>query len=146
IERLFGRFAAHDGRAPRAHALDEMLQFELQGFFFLDWHRFTHNAFSSKLTDYRAVLSAKQLFQHGTFLFAISRDAGDETFLRTIIQRDVTDNGPAAKNADFAHLFRTDSAGSQVRDAAVGETQPGVGNVLRFAQDGNANRVDAGQG
>src|SRR4029077_17620499 len=98
-----------------------MLQLELQWLVFLDRHGFAHNALSSEFTDYRGVFGVKQFFQHRTFFFAVSGNSINEPFLRAIIEGNVTDDWPAAEDADFAHLFRTDPAGSEICDAAVGE-------------------------
>src|SRR2546423_58668 len=47
------------------------------------------------------------------------------------------------KDADLAHLLGTDPAGSNIRDAAVLETNPRVGDVFALAQNWHADGVNA---
>src|SRR5207249_5787769 len=59
---------------------------------------------------------------------------------------DVAGHRAGAEDADFAHLVRTDATGGEVGDAAVGKAQARVGDVLRFAQHRDADRVHARDG
>src|SRR5271170_3629702 len=151
IQRAFGGFAADHRGLLRADAFDEMLQFELERFVLRDRHGFAHDFFSGKLADDGRVLADAELggenfFQQRTFFLAIARDAIDEAFLHAVIERDVAGIGRAAEDADLPHPFRADAAGGKVGDAAVGEAQAHVGDVLALAQDGNAHGVYTGHG
>src|SRR5665213_627012 len=151
IQRTFGGFAADHRGLLRADAFDEMLQFELERFVLRDRHGFAHDFFSGKLADDGRVLADAELggenfFQQRTFFLAVAGDAIDESFLHAVIERDVAGIGRAAKDADLAHPLRADAAGGEVGDAAIGEAQAHVGDVLTLAQHGNAHAIHAGDG
>src|SRR5262249_45715392 len=124
IQRTFGRFAADHGRLFFAHAFDEMLQFEFERFVFRNGHGLAHNFFSGKFADNRcaAVSKGNKLPQLGTYPLIVASDAINETFLRVIIERDVTGLRTAAEDANLAHPVRADATGSEVSDATIRET------------------------
>src|ERR1017187_5172912 len=151
VQRAFGGFAADHRGLLRADTFDEMLQFELERFFFRDRHGFAHDFFSGKLADDDRVfadaeLGGENFFQQRTFFLAVAGDAMNKSFLQAVIERDVAGIGRAAVDADLAHPLRADAAGIEVGDAAVGEAQAHVGDVLALAQHRNAHAFHAGHG
>ena len=77
-------------------------------------------------------------------LLAVAGDAINEAFLGAVIEGDITGDRAAAKDADFARALRADAAGGEIGHAAVGEAEPGIGDVLGLAEDGNADGLDTG--
>ena len=58
-----------------------------------------------------------------------------------VIEGDVAGHRPGAEDPDFAHSLGADAAGGEVGDAAVGEAQARIGDVLRFAEHRNSDGV-----
>lgn len=151
IQSAFAGFAADHRRLLRADTFDEMLQFELERFVFVDGHGLAHDFASGKFADDGGVfadaeLGGENFFDERRFFLAIARDAVEKSFLHAVIERDVAGIGRAAEHADLAHAFGADAADGEIRDAAVGETQAGIGDILALAQHGNAHALDADDG
>src|SRR5437016_4817078 len=94
-------------------ALDKVLQFELERLLLGDRHRLAHDAFAAKLTYDDRIFGAQQFFQQRTFFLSVASDTIDKSFLRAIIQGDVTRRRPTAEHANLSHPFRADAAGRQ---------------------------------
>src|SRR5262249_53637138 len=142
------RLTADDGRLMSAHALDEMVQLEFEGFTLLDWHRLAHDAFAAEFADdgrgfADAEFRGQDFFQHRTFFFAVARDAIDEAFLRTVIERDVTGHRATAEDANLAHPLWADAADGEIGHATIGKSQARIGDVFRFTEHRNTHRIDA---
>src|SRR6185312_11562466 len=117
------------------------LQLDLERFDFLDRDRFAHDAFAAEFAHDGRVLPREQLFEQRRFVFVVAGDAGYVTFLGAVIERDIAGHLAATEHADLAHALGTYTAGGEVRDGAVLESQTGVGDVLGLAQHRNAHGV-----
>ncbi len=114
----FGAFlAGDDGAFALAGAFDEGGDFEFEGFVFFD--------FDGLSDDLVAV-------------FAV-----DPAALVLVVEGEVA---IGLEDADFAHLFGAHAGGGEVGDAAVGEFEAGVGDVLALHEDRDADGVDINEG
>src|SRR5437016_3850263 len=134
VQRALGGFAADQRRLVRPHRFDEMLQLQFERLLFLQRHRFAHDSLAPELAHDGRVFGLQQFSEQRRFLLTFAGDAINETLLRAIIERDITGQRPGAEDANFAHFFRANAAGGEIGDAAVGEAQPRVGDVLRLAE------------
>jgi len=143
---VFGLGAGYLWGLVGVDAFDEVLEFEFEGFFFFDGGGFADDAFAAEFADDGGVFGEEEFFKEAGFFFAVAGDAVDVAFLGAVIEGDVSGGGAAAEDADFAHAFGADAAGGEVGDAAVGETEAGVGDVFAFAEDVDADGVNTGDG
>src|SRR5438128_928121 len=144
IQRPLGRFPAHQRGPVSAHRLDKIPQLQLERLLFLNRHRLSHDAFAPELAHDGGVLRFQQFLEQRRFLLAFTGDAVNKPFLRPVIERDVARHRAGAEHADFAYLIRADAAGREIRDAAIGKAQPGVGDVLGFTEHRDADGLHAG--
>jgi hypothetical protein len=124
-----------------AHAAHKMAKLQLQRLLLGDRNGLAHDAASSEFHHDRSIARVEEFLQQGTLLLVPFRQPKDVTALRPVIQRDVRRLRPAGEHADLAQALRAHPARGEVGDAAVGEPQTCVGDVLAPTQDRDADGI-----
>lgn len=112
----------------------------------MDGYGLADDSFAGELTDDRGFLCGEELSQEGRFGFTFACEPVDESFLGSIIERDISWEVTPAEDANLAHPFRADAAGGEIRDTPSFESDTGVGDVFGATQHGNTDRVHPSDG